>query len=247
MSKHLIFADESGTDVGHQCYTIGALKLSNQQLELLINKYDELNNKYRIIGEIKWKKIGDSAGIEKFGLEMLDFIIKNNFEISFIVVRKNVFRKWSQNKETAFYMTYNYLLKHILKVEKGDCRVFIDNRNDSYKKQDEVIGIITNNMLNQANSDSNIEKVTKSDSKTYKAIQIIDLFIGAINASTNIFLNNKFSINEGKKEFITKMADYFGWDALYYDTFPNNFINIWHFPIEFRAIPKSQNITLKKK
>ncbi len=244
MLKHLIYADESGTDVSHDCYTIGAIKLSKYLLDVLVEKFDELHSKHNIIGEVKWKKVGSSAGIEAFALEMLDFIINNNIELSFIVVEKDVFRKWQQHKETAFYMTYNYLLRHILKVEKGECEVFIDDRKDSYRKQNEVVEIITNNMLNQINSDSNVEVVRKTDSKEHKAIQIIDLFTGAINASTNLYLDKTYKINDGKKKLIKKIASLFGWDALHYDTFPNNHINIWHFPIEFRAKPQTKDINL---
>lgn len=246
MSKHLIYADESGTDVGHKCYTIGAIKLTKNQLDKLVQKYDELHSKYSIVGEIKWKKVGSSAGIEGFALDMLDFLIDNKIELNFIVVKKDDYIKWQQHKETGFYTTYNLLLKHILKVEKGDCEVFIDDRKDSYGKQDEVVEIITNNMLNQINADSNVEVVHKTDSKEHKAIQIIDLFTGAINASTNQYLDSKNKINEGKKTLIKKVAEKFGWDELHYDTFPNNHINIWHFPKEtFRAIPATKNINLK--
>lgn len=245
--KHLIFADESGTDSSHRCYTIGAIKTNNIQLDLLINEFDKLYKECGIVGEVKWKKVGSSGGIGRFALRLFQYIILNEIEISFIVVKKDVFRAWNNDKESGFYMTYNYLLRHILKVEKGNCHVFIDNRTDSYKKQNEVMEIITNNMLGQLNAESNINKVEKSDSKTYKAIQIIDLFTGAINASTNLFLDPMFKNNTGKKTFIKELSNMLGWDALHYDTWPNNYINIWHFPIEFRNFPKTKNIEINEK
>lgn len=245
-TKHLIFADESGTDPQHKCYTIGALKLNPEQVDVVTAKFDELYMNHGIVGEIKWKKVGSSGGIEQFGLEMLKFLLDNDIELSFIVVWKSVFRKWKENKENAFYMTYNYLLRHILKVEKGNCLVYIDDRTDSYKKQDEVMEIITNNMLNQLESEANIHTVNKTESKSSKIIQIIDLFTGAINASTNIYLDKNYKNHDGKKQFIKKIAEIFGWDALHYDTYPNNLINIWHFPIEFRKIPESKDIVIKK-
>jgi hypothetical protein len=39
------------------------------------------------------------------------------------------------------------------------------------------------------------------------------------------------------------MARLLGWDAPHYDTMPNDKFNIWHFPIEYRALPGTRDVT----
>lgn len=244
--EYSIFADESGTDHTSYCYTIGALGIPNDQVESFNLKFEELKEKHGVIGEVKWAKINKSHGPINFGIDLFKYIANSKFKFAFIVTSKNVYRKWSNNKEDAFYATYTFLLKDCLKTSTFKHSVFIDNRQDSYDKNDEVVEIITNNMLNQIKADSSITSVTKSDSKEYYPIQAIDLFTGAINFSHNLFLKKDFKMNKGKQLLISKIAELLGWDNLHYDTMPDSFINIWHFPKEYRANPRTMKIMPKK-
>lgn len=78
----------------------------------------------------------------------------------------------------------------------------------------------------------------------HKQIQFCDIITGAVNASHNLILDQKYSINNGKRELIKEFASLLGWDDLCYDTYPNNILNIWQFPIEYRAYSGSKEICI---
>ena len=58
----MIFADESGTDNNHKCYSIGAIKLSISQYKNFTRMFSEEKQKHKVVGELKWNKIGNSYG-----------------------------------------------------------------------------------------------------------------------------------------------------------------------------------------
>lgn len=240
----MIFADESGTDNNHKCYSIGAIKLSISQYKNFTRMFSEEKQKHKVVGELKWNKIGNSYGTNSFCKKLFEYIIKNKIVVGIIVVKKDVFRQWQENKEKGFYMTYNFLLRHLLINSPADFDVYIDDRQDSYDKQDEVMEIITNRMLNKIGAEAKINKVTKSNSKLLIPIQFCDIITGAVNASHNLILDQKYSINNGKRELIKEFASLLGWDDLCYDTYPNNILNIWQFPIEYRAYSGSKEICI---
>jgi|SRR5690554_674723 len=244
--KLMIFADESGTDNNHRCYSIGAIKLDFDTYEALRKLFDIKKQEYKVIGELKWKKIGNSTGTINFCVKLFDYIINNGVEVGIIVIKKDVFRKWQESKEKGFYMTYNYLLRHILRNSSADFDVYIDDRQDSYNKQDEIVEIITNRMLNKIDAEAKVEKVSKSDSKLLIPIQLCDVITGAVNASHNLILDEKYSINQGKRRLIKRFGSLIGWDDLCYDTYPNNILNIWQFPIEYRAYSGSKGICINR-
>ena len=121
-------------------------------------------------------------------------------------------------------------------------KIYIDDRSDSYDKQDEVVEIITNHMLNHLSSSGRVSNVTKADSKDLVCIQVADYLTGALNTAHHQFLNPNWKFSAEKALFISKMAETIGWDRLVYDTYPNANFNIWHFPIEWRAIPATKGI-----
>jgi hypothetical protein len=245
--SHSIFADESGTDADHKCYTIGAIVIPTSKIKGFNLEFEKLKQRHGVQNEIKWKKIGKSHGTINFAIDLLQLIIHNKFRIGFIVVKKDVYIKWQSDKENAFYTSYTMLFKHALRLAVDDHNVYIDLRQDSYDKNDEVIEKVANNMLAQMSSSATIKNVFKTDSKTSYAIQAIDLFTGAINSSHNLYLNGNISVNKGKLLLIKKIAECFGWDNLHYDTFPSDDINIWHFPREYRAVPQTVTVNFSRK
>lgn len=236
-----IFADESGINPSCRCYSIGALVLKDDYLDQFNDNFHALQKKHRIDGEIKWKKLQKNHGIINFGIDLIYGVI-DNAKYSVIIVNKEMYDWWGKDKERGFYVTYHKLLKNIMKYARGNYRVFIDNRSDKYKKQDEVLQKITNYTLESGE----ISEINKSDSRLHPAIQTVDLLTGAINASHNSYLKKIEISNRGKRIFINKFAEILGWDALYYDTFPKEEFNIWQFPTEYRGVPGSKEIKVTR-
>lgn len=244
----LVFADESGTSGDCKCYSIGALTIPEEYLDTLNETFAELAQKHGVRDELKWNRIRKGHGAVNLALEWL-YILTNSRSLSFdiIVVNKSLYRNWqgdSKAEENAFYKTYTQLLRHRARRSENECKVFIDNRTDSYSKQDEVLGIVTNNMLAQLQSQARLTIVSKSDSRLQPAIQLVDILTGAINTSHRMLLEKSIELKYGKKLLIERMSRMLGLDALHYDTWPNDKLNIWHFPIEYRAKPRTVNIRI---
>lgn len=150
-----VFADESATDAQYPCYGIGALIVPESRLARFNQHVARKLTEHGIVGEARWKKIDASHGLINFAIEAWrDVVGHPSVRFAMIVVNKSPYRKWSENKEEAFYVTFTFLLRHAAKLRPGDFDVVIDNRSDSYAKQDEVLGIVSNHMLRSLNCDS---------------------------------------------------------------------------------------------
>jgi hypothetical protein len=241
--SYTIFADESGTSSNFECYSIGALLIPSDSIDEFNNRFRELIKQHGVVGEVKWKKIANSHGQINFGIDILKTIIQLKFQYSVIVVKKSDYRKWQKNKEEGFYTTYCLLFYDRLKFSKTEHIVYIDHRYDSYDKQNEVVEIITNHMLNRISSESKLIEVLKTDSQLYPGIQVVDIITGAINAAHNRYLNPGMQLNKGKQILIKRLAKILGLDNLCYDTYPEKEFNIWNFPFEtYRAKPATKKI-----
>jgi hypothetical protein len=163
-----------------------------------------------------------------------------------IVVRKDLYRKWSENQEDAFYTTYTFLLRHAAKLRAGEFDVVIDNRSDSYGKRDEVLGIVSNHMLRGLDCGSEIVRVAKDDSKLLPGLQVADIFTGAITHAHAMRLDPRCEPNAGKQMLIQRMAQLAGWEDLYCDTMPDSATNIWHFPREWRGTPETRRLSPRR-
>jgi len=73
-------------------------------------------------------------------------------------------------------------------------------------------------------------------------LQAVDVLTGAVNTGYLLYFNPNSDMQMAKKLATFRMASILGWDQLAYDTRPNNMFNIWHFPIETRAIPDTRDI-----
>ena len=177
-------------------------------------------------------------------IDLLRYILISNLCFNSIVVLKAPYKKWQRDRmDEAFYTTYSFLLRHCLQGREGDCVAFIDDRSEKYRKQDEALQIITNRMLDKIAVKAKLTAVNKSDSKKYAGIQAADLLTGAIKASHHLFLASDLRLSSGKKLLLDRLAATLGWDALHYDTWPNQQFNIWHFPqAEYRAMPRTATV-----
>jgi len=244
--KRVAFADESGIDGRTSCYSIGTVSVDGNRLDDFEEYFKLKLLEHGVQGEAKWTRVRMSHGLINFALDALSTILRSNsasFDV--IVVNTGLFRNWSMRlvtKETAFYQTYTYLLRHIAKRAKVTADVYIDDRSDAYSKRHEAVQKIGNNMLQRLASKGRLGRVCKVRSNQYVGIQIADLLTGAINAAHSLWLNPKLPIHPGKRLAIERLAEVLGWDDLCYDTMPSEKFNIWHFPVEYRCVPETKTV-----
>lgn len=242
-----VFADESATSVEYPCYGIGALVVPASRLERFNAHVVHKLAAHGVVGEARWTKVDTSHGLINFAIEMWRDVL-NHPEVRFsaIVVRKDLYRNWQVDPETAFYTTYTFLLRHAARLRPGDFDVAIDGRCDSYDKRDEVMEIVSNHMLRNLEADSSISRVTKNDSKLLPGLQVADLFTGAVTHAHAMRLNPARSPNASKVLLMERMAAVAGWPDLYCDTMPDSAVNIWHFPEDWRAVPETRRVSPRR-
>jgi len=242
----IAFADESGIDGKTNCYTIGVVSFDANCLEGFEDYFKSKLTIHGVQGEGKWTKVRGSHGLINFTLDALNSILRSkSASFDAIVVNTSLFRNWSSplmTKEDAFYQTYTYLLQYIANRANLPSEVFIDDRSDSYAKRDEMMEKIGNNMLAQLASAGRLTDVHKVNSHDCVGVQVADLLTGAINASHARLLNARIPLHPGKRLAIERLAQMLGWDDLCYDTMPSDKFNIWHFPLEFRAVPRTRAV-----
>lgn len=242
----IAFADESGIDGKTNCYAIGVVSFDADCLDGFEEYFKSKLVSHGVQGEGKWTKVRASHGLINFTLDALSSILRSkSATFDAIVVNTLLYRNWSSplmTKEDAFYQTYTYLLKHIAKRANLPAEIFIDDRCDSYAKRDEMMQNIGNNMLAQLASAGRLTDVHKVNSQHCVGVQVADLLTGAVNAAHARFLNPRTPLHPGKRLAIARLAQMIGWDDLCYDTMPSDKFNVWHFPIEYRAIPRTRAV-----
>lgn len=239
---NIAFADESGTSSKEKCYAIGALFVPAARYPQFEEETSQLVKEHGVVGEVKWTKIGASHGPINLGIDVAKRILKSKCCFSAIVVKKDLYNKWRGNKEEAFYTTYTQLIEHAVRSQRAVTRVYIDNRSDSYDRQDEVLEIVANRMLAKLSSAGRIDNVIKVDSKKHVLLQVADLLTGAINTAHHRYLNPNWCVHPGKNLCISRLAAVLGWDDLKYDTYPSVNFNVWHFPTEYRRSPRTRKV-----
>ena len=236
-----VFADESGTSAGDDCYGIGALVVAAENLPRFEAWVARAMTKHKVSSEIKWKDISTSYAPMNLAIDLLAGLLKSSGRFSAIMVHKPSYRKWALDAEKAFYTTYTLLLVNRAKVKKGEYRVAIDGRDDRYGKNDEVVATVSNSMLRKIAARSQVVDVCKHDSKVTLGIQVADILTGALTAAHNLWLKPDRQISPGKLLLISKLAGVLGWPDLCCDTYPDAPFNIWHFPPEFwRRCPETR-------
>lgn len=234
---YVVFADESAIGPETPCYGIGCLALPESELVDFSSFFTERHRMHGATGEVKWKKIGTSHGMMNMTLDLLKQIVERRYRFGVIVVFKGSYRKWQEgNFEEAFYTTYDMILSHVVKSGEGEHRVYIDDRCDSYDKHDEAVQVIVNRMLRKGGHGGEIVEVQKSESRLRPGIQVVDVLTGAVVAAHNLALMPSLQIHRGKILLIERLAGLLGLPDLHTDTFPESDVNIWHFPVEHRAV-----------
>jgi len=239
---YVVYGDESGTTGSDRCYSIGLLCVPACKVSEFNDYVFDLKTKRGIVGELKWSKIKNSAGQANICVDLMSMVLRSSCCFHSIIVEKSIFNNWRKDRELAFYQTYTLLLKNTAKQVKSQLTVLIDQKCDKYKKNDEVIEKIANNMLAQIGADKSIKCVSMQDSKEHIGLQVVDILTGAVNSGYMKFLNQGLVLSKAKEAAFVKMAAMLGWDQLIYDTYPNRSFNIWHFPSDNRSRPATMRI-----
>lgn len=245
--SYYVFCDESGISKGPACYTIAGFAIREDRLEAFNTYFHRRVERRGVEGEVKWQKVKKGANIMNVALDLTKATLKSRSgKFATIAVKKATFHKWRSDPESAFYMTYNYLLRDVLKLTREDCIVVMDEKSDAYGKQDEVVHRITNNMAAQVGRNGRVLSVSKNDSKLHPGIQFADILAGAVNAACDRHLRGPAAeTHPGKELLMDRMAAVLGLPDLACDTWPSNSPNLWHFPHSppgWRSSPSSENI-----
>jgi hypothetical protein len=241
---YAVFADESGTHAKDRCYGIGALVVPTVKLDGFNRYFGQLKARHHVGQDAGWEPVSKSYGDMNLCLDLLKAVLRSSSaSFSVIVVKKDLYRMWAENKEDAFWVTYQQLIVDRARMKPGEFKVTIDPRSDSYSKHDEVLEIIGNNILAKVPGGGRLQEVAEGESKVDFGIQAADFLTGAVVAAHNVFLNPSRPIHPGKILLAKRMAAVLGWSDLVCDTFPTEKkFNIWHFPQEWRAVPETRGV-----
>jgi hypothetical protein len=245
-AERIAFADESGTHGPTRCYGIGAVSLEADRLEAFNAKFAQLKTKHNLGSELNWEELHNRFSDINAILDWVDVILRaTTATFDVIVVNTALYKNWScstMTREKAFYRTYTQLLTTVAKRGAAPTKVSIDERSDSYPRNNEVIELVGNRMLAQLAESGTLKNVEMVSSAATPGIQVADVLVGLIVAAHTRLLDLDAPMNPAKHLAIDRVATMFGWDHLFYDTMPLSKLNIWHFPIEWRAQPRTRDI-----
>ncbi len=233
---YVAFGDESGIHRRQSpVYGIGCFVVRGDEVGRLSADLREVLARHEVLGELKWTKVGSFRPRSAAALEGVSLLLERGARFSAIVVEKASYRKWQGDREEAFYQTYYQLARQIGRAAGGPFELRIDQRHDRYAKRLEVLEIVTNHSLARIAEGTTVRSVAMQDSKEHVLLQFTDVLIGAVVSDTSLHVDSGLPVNEGKRQLIEQLAGLVGWPRLYFDTYPNDVFNVWHFPREFRG------------
>ncbi|WP_162287018.1 DUF3800 domain-containing protein [Pantoea stewartii] len=229
-----VSCDESGTG-GARFYGYGSVWMRYQRRGEFSKLMRDLREKHNCYDELKWQK-AHSQKNQAFYEDVIDMFFKHPW-LAFhcIIVQKSHVDKSYHNGNYNLAMRKHFtklITSKIIKVIKThpnrECefRIDVDPIPSSYKKADEALHKIANNVIfNATGKKEAIKYVKTKDSKHSHQIQIADFLLGAVMSAFQGKASNPLKI-----EVARKIASYIGWEDFSYDTmnFERKF-NIWYF------------------
>ncbi|EQA03745.1 DUF3800 domain-containing protein [Glaesserella parasuis] len=245
-----LFCDESGIS-GKPYYAFGALWIREDNLQRFETDIQKIREKYFCTDEIKWQG-ANSKKYTHFYNELVTFFFKSNYLFfNCIVVQLSMVNKefHNGNYELAKQKHFNQLICNkitdsLFKNRNHRFILTVDDLPFSYKKADEAMHIIANNIIKQKTYVSNaILELKEINSKSCHGVQLCDLLLGSVLSAYQ-----KDVTSERKKALSTLVAHHLGWESLSYDTLrTEKKFNIWYFydPTQGPRIIKSRETRLK--
>lgn len=238
VTRWLISCDESGTG-GSPFYGFGSLWMRWQRRGDFAAAIRELRERHRFDFECKWTKVSPRY-LPFFKDLVLLFFSKDWLVFHCLIVRTCDVKKdlhggdFDLARRKHFTMLLTNKIRRCLNTRPAanqTFRIFVDPIASRYKKADEAVEVISNNVLARAiGSIRPVDKVITRDSKDTPSIQLCDLLLGACMEAWQ-----QKSQNPCKAELQTWIAHHLGWDDLRADTpVPERKMNIWCFKDQVR-------------
>ena len=158
------FADESGTHPGAPCFGIGCLVLPQDAVSGAIVETAAAIERSGMPGELKWEKVRGDSRVTAAAIDVVSQLLAGDASYHAIVVKKDIFERWKEDKEAGFYLAYHELAKNLCRQITGSLTLLIDERADRYQKRDDVLEIVTNYAVARAGDSGRIADVRKVDS-----------------------------------------------------------------------------------
>lgn len=250
--RWLISCDESGTG-GAPYYGFGSLWMRYQRRGDFAKAIRELREEYNYPYEIKWQK-ANQMRFRNFYKALIEYFFKRQWlafhcfvarkalidktfhDGDYDLARRKHFTKLISNKVSKC-MRKNPFRKH-------EFIIWVDPIASRYKKADETVEIIANNMLYQEFKEIKpIKNVITHDSKETETIQLCDLLLGAVMEAWQ-----RKSTSPNKAAIQDIIAEHLGWHDLRADTWQTERkFNIWYFHDRTRGPRevKTRNVKLK--
>lgn len=229
----LISCDESGVG-GASYYGFGSLWMSWQRRGDFASDFRELRQKHKYEFECKWNKCHKQY--TPFFLDVVDYFFSRSW-LAFhcLIVRKGVVDKsfhsgdFDLARRKHFTMLLTSKIRQFMRLQPSrehTFRIWVDPIASRYKKADEAVEVISNNVLGQVfETIRPVDKVITRDSKDTPTIQLCDLLLGAVMDAWQ-----QKAASEAKLAVQNSIATCLGWPDLRGDTFPKERkFNIWYF------------------
>ena len=230
--RWLISCDESGTG-GANYYGFGSLWMKEQRRGEFYGEIMKLRQKHNYFHEFKWQKT-NSKLYRQFFTDLVDlFFQKNWLAFHSIIVRKAVVKKEFHDGDYDLARRKHFTELLINKIKRCirahpdrayTFKIWVDPIASRYKKADEAVEVISNNVLVRAVGTLRpVDKVITRDSKNTPSIQLCDLLLGAVMEAWQ-----QRSTSEPKQILQKYIAEQLGWTNLRADTRPEERkFNIW--------------------
>jgi hypothetical protein len=198
--KYNLFVDES-CHLEHDripVMCIGYVKVPLRVYKELYAIFENIKQKHRTLGEIKWNKFSKSR--LPLYKDLVDFFIDTPIEFRCVLVKfKNRLNNedYNQGSHDNFYykMTYYLLRPNPIGLEY---RIFIDIKDTKGKQKLKKITEVFNNYHKGESPFVHFQHLRSHENVFF---QLTDLFIGAITYKTRVE-NKELKPNETKMEFI---------------------------------------------
>ncbi|SMB82378.1 Protein of unknown function [Pasteurella testudinis DSM 23072] len=245
-----LFCDESGIS-GKPYYAFGSLWIREDHIQEFETAMQALRTKHNCQDEIKWQA-ANSKRYSAFYDEIIsyffqaDYLFFNCLSVQLSIVNKTFHDgdyEVAKQKHFTSLIT-NKIITSLSRNKMNRFIIIVDDLPFSYKKADESMHIIANNIIRQKTGVCNaILKLSEVDSKQSYGVQLCDLLLGAV---LSVYQNDSSAIR--KKELAMLVAEHLGWDHLKYDTFgTEKKFNIWNFydPTKGPRITQTKGVDLK--
>lgn len=229
----LVSCDESGTG-GALYYGFGSLWMKYQRRGDFARDMRALREKHSYTYECKWARVNRRS--LAFSKDLVEYFFRRQW-LAFhcIVVKKALVNKrlhksdydLARRKHLTMLLTNKIQRCMELRPSRDHSfRIYVDPIASRYRKADEAVEVIANNVLGQIFEGRRpVDKVITRDSKETSTIQLCDLLLGAVMAAWQ-----QDAQKPEKLELQSFIASHLGWKDLRGATFPwERKFNIWYF------------------